>query len=69
MNIDQKEKVAKRRAEKAKRDQSLNAKEEQYKPPKNWKHMYLRSEKMYRAKQLGFVYPRLSKQELQNLKD
>ncbi len=24
---------------------------------KNWKHVYTRSEKLHRAKQLGFVYP------------
>lgn len=27
-------------------------------PERNWKHMYLRSEKLSRAKQLGFDYPR-----------
>lgn len=69
MNIDQKEKVAKRRTFKADRDQSLNAQELKYKPPKNWKHMYTRSEKMKRASKLGFEYPRLSKQQLQNLED
>jgi predicted protein tyrosine phosphatase len=27
---------------------------------KNWKHVYTRSEKLHRSKQLGFEYPRLS---------
>lgn len=30
---------------------------ELWKPEKKWKHMYLRSEKLSRAKQLGFDYP------------
>lgn len=64
MNDEQKSKVAKRRALKAKKDQNLNSREEKYKPPKNWKHMYLRSEKMQRAKQLGFDYPVLSQRQL-----
>lgn len=29
-----------------------------WKPEKKWKMMYLRSEKLARAKQLGFDYPR-----------
>lgn len=38
------------------------------KPPKNWKHVYLRSEKMRRAKQLGFEYPiRSTRQMLDDL--
>tara|TARA_B100001063_G_C16242506_1_gene301407 strand:+ start:350 stop:502 length:153 start_codon:yes stop_codon:yes gene_type:complete len=28
------------------------------KPEKNWKHMYLRKEKLVRARQLGMDYPR-----------
>ena len=31
---------------------------ERFKPVKKWKHMYLRSEKLNRARQLGFDYPR-----------
>lgn len=30
------------------------------KPEKNWKHLYTRSTKVARAKQLGFEYPRMS---------
>lgn len=29
-----------------------------FKPEKNWKHLYLRSVKIARARQLGFEYPR-----------
>ena len=38
---------------------------EWFKPEKNWKRLYLRSVKIARAQQLGFVYPRqyLHKQE------
>lgn len=43
-------------------DESLNA--DIYKPPKNWKHVYLRSEKMRRAKQLGFEYPKRSTRQM-----
>jgi len=32
--------------------------EEKWKPEKKWKMVYLRSEKLSRAKQLGFEYPR-----------
>ena len=32
---------------------------------KNWKHLYLRSVKLARAKQLGFEYPRTKEAELQ----
>ncbi len=35
-----------------------------WKPEKNWKMVYLRSEKLSRAKQLGFPYPRLSCRQL-----
>ncbi len=31
---------------------------------KNWKHVYTRSEKLHRAKQLGFKYPRESEADL-----
>jgi predicted protein tyrosine phosphatase len=31
---------------------------------KNWKHVYTRSNKLHRAKQLGFEYPRVSEAEL-----
>jgi|GEM_PF-359985 len=32
--------------------------DEPCKPEKKWKHMYLRKEKLARAKQLGMEYPR-----------
>ena len=32
---------------------------EVFKPEKKWKMVYLRSEKLSRAKQLGFEYPRV----------
>ncbi len=32
--------------------------EDKWKPEKNWKMMYLRSEKLARAKQLGFEHPK-----------
>lgn len=35
-----------------------------YKPEKNWKHLYFRSNKLSRAKQLGFDYPRKSVRQL-----
>lgn len=40
---------------------------ELFKPEKNWKQVYLRSEKLNRAKQLGFEYPRknVTKQALE----
>lgn len=37
---------------------------EAWKPEKNWKMVYLRSEKLKRAKQLGFHYPRKSQRQL-----
>lgn len=43
-------------------DESLNA--DVYKPPKKWKEVYLRSEKMRRAKQLGFEYPKKSTRQM-----
>lgn len=36
------------------------------KPEKNWKHLYLRSRKLARAKQLGFEYPIKSKRQWLN---
>ena len=55
--MNNKEKRAKRILDK-KQDQSLNqVKKDKYIAPKNWKHVYLRSEKLRRAKQLGFDYP------------
>lgn len=37
-----------------------------WKKPKRWKHMYVRSEKIGRARQLGFAYPVVSRsQQLQ----
>ena len=38
--------------------------EDKSKPEKNWKMVYLRSEKLARAKQLGFDYPRKSARQL-----
>ena len=35
-----------------------------FKREKNWKHLYLRSVKLARAKQLGFDYPRQTEAEL-----
>ena len=33
---------------------------QEWKSEKNWKHVYTRSSKLARAKQLGFEYPRKS---------
>ncbi|MGI0117222.1 hypothetical protein [Zooshikella sp. RANM57] len=38
--------------------------EDLWKPEKNWKMVYLRSEKLARARQLGFPYPRLNTRQL-----
>ena len=38
--------------------------EEAFKPEKKWKLMYLREEKLARAKQLGFTYPKKSGRQL-----
>jgi len=43
-------------------DEKLNA--YVYKGEKNWKYMYSRSNKMHRAKQLGFEYPRRSTRQM-----
>lgn len=45
---------------------------DEYRKEKKWRHLYLRSEKLHRAKQLGIDYPRkhpdqLAKQELLNV--
>lgn len=57
ISMNNKEKRAKRILNN-KRDQQTNQqKREKVSPPKNWKHVYLRSEKLRRAKQLGFDYP------------
>ena len=56
-----------KKVQRKKADQNLNAIEEKYKSPKNWKHMYLRSEKLRRARQLGIDYPTRSNKQL--LKD
>lgn len=37
---------------------------DEYKPEKNWKLMYLREEKLSRARQLGFSYPRRSVRQI-----
>jgi hypothetical protein len=34
-----------------------------FKPEKKWSNLYLRSNKLLRAKQLGFEYPRLGKKQ------
>ena len=38
--------------------------EEVFKPEKKWKLMYLREEKLARARQLGFNYPRKTGRQL-----
>jgi len=38
--------------------------DEFFKPVKNWKHLYVRKEKLNRAKQLGFDYPRMNSRQL-----
>ena len=63
--MNNKEKRAKRILNKIK-DQSINQKEDKWKAPKNWKHVYLRSEKLRRAKQLGFDYPVKTNSKLLN---
>ncbi len=37
----------------------------EWKREKNWKHLYLRSAKLARSKQLGIEYPRVTEAELQ----
>jgi hypothetical protein len=37
---------------------------EEVKPEKKWKFMYLREDKLARARQLGFSYPRRSGRQL-----
>ena len=66
MNIEKKEARSNRIDSKKKKDCAENKIEAKYKSPKNWKHMYLRSEKLRRAKQLGIEYPRKSNSELLN---
>lgn len=41
-----------------------NTADEKLKPEKKWKLLYLRSEKLLRARQLGFEYPRKSDRQL-----
>ena len=38
--------------------------EDNWKPEKKWEMVYLRSEKLIRAKQLGFDYPRKNTRQL-----
>lgn len=38
--------------------------DELFKPEKKWKHMYLRKDKLARAKQLGFDYPVRSQRQI-----
>ncbi len=60
----EKEIRAKRVKKNKDKSKNINSCEEGYKPPKNWKHVYLRSEKMRRAKQLGFEYPKRSTRQM-----
>ena len=64
MNIENKETRAKRIENNKKKNIAENKIEAKYKSPKNWKHMYLRSEKLRRAKQLGKEYPSVSNSKL-----
>lgn len=72
---DAKTKRAERVHHKKVKDQNLNAisnVDGDYivcKPPKNWKHVYLRSEKFRRAKQLGIEYPRKSTRQMLDAMD
>jgi hypothetical protein len=50
----------KNRMNKGKREVSREA----FKPEKKWKMLYLRSEKLKRAKQLGFDYPLKSSRQI-----
>jgi hypothetical protein len=43
--------------------------EDRWKPEKNWKMVYLRSEKLSRAKQLGFDYPKKTVRQLLDCED
>jgi hypothetical protein len=38
--------------------------QKQWKPEKKWKMVYIRTEKLSRAKQLGFEYPRKNTRQL-----
>jgi hypothetical protein len=42
---------------------------DRWKPEKNWKMVYLRSEKLSRAKQLGFDYPKKTVRQLLDYED
>lgn len=42
----------------------MGCNEQTYKGEKNWKHMYGRSEKILRAMQLGFDYPKVTTRQL-----
>ena len=55
-----KDEVAKKRVNKFRKDIHLNELCDYAKYEKNWKHMYTRSQKMKRAEQLGFTYPRIN---------
>jgi hypothetical protein len=43
--------------------------EDRWKPEKNWKMVYLRSEKLSRSKQLGFDYPKKTVRQLLDCED
>jgi hypothetical protein len=59
-----KAKRSKRISNKAEKAENINSIEGVYKSPKNWKEMYLRSEKQRRSRQLGFEYPRRSVRQM-----
>jgi hypothetical protein len=63
-NVNEKSLRSKRIKNKKAKDKALNRLEDKYKSPKKWKHMYLRSEKLRRAKQLGIEYPIISNAKL-----
>ena len=46
-----------------KKGKGMGSKED-WKPEKNWKMVNFRSEKLVRARQLGFDYPKLSTRQL-----
>lgn len=53
-------------AKQRKAERSANHRAGRHKEPreKNWKRLYVRSNKLARARQLGFEYPRKSKREI-----
>lgn len=59
----ERDKSWRRLQEKLNNGKGMGTKEE-FKPEKKWKLMYLREEKLARARQLGFAYPRKSGRQL-----